>query len=248
MLYLYESITIVSRSQEEYWKVMGTDYVPDVEKNGQRLVGMFMVGIHYNENLALWEVDDWASLDRLQNFHDNDPLAKVWQRQAVDYITDYVGKVLEPAPFSPTLAQIKAGDEYRSTIYLHTHARVLPGKVKEYIQAIGDEFVPMARDWGMKLVGCYHAVAGTVESGEVINIWTAGNIHSDWVTIREASLNDPRYKDWEARSGQWRPKVVYRFLYGLVPYSPLRTPFLQDEAGAEDVRAVAMPEVEWGKE
>ena len=246
MLYLYESITIVSRFQEEFWRVMGTDYVPDAEQNGLRLVGMFMVGIHYNENLALWEVDDWATLDRIQEFHDKDPLAKVWEREAVDYRTDWVGKVLEPAPFSPTLAQIKGGD-CKSTIYLHTLARVVPGKAEEYIDAIGKEFMPMARGWGMKLVGCYHAVAGTASSGEVINIWTAGNSHSDWVKIREASLNDPAYKEWEAKAGKWRPKVVYRFLYGLVPYSPLRTPFLADEA-AEEVRTVAMPEVEWGKD
>jgi hypothetical protein len=247
VLYLYENITIVSRFQEEFWRVMGTDYVPDAEANGQRLVGMFMVGIHYNENLALWEVDDWSAFDRLQEFHDNDHLAKVWERQAVDYRTDFVGKVLEPSPFSPTLAQMKAGD-YQSTIYLHTSARVLPGKVEEYMEAIGSEFVPMARDWGMNLVGCYHAVAGTAGSGEVINIWTAGNIHSDWVKIRAASEADPAYGEWQARAGQWRPKVVYRFLYGLVPYSPLRTPFLQGAAEAEEVRTVAMPEVEWGKE
>jgi len=247
MLYLYENITIVSRSQEEYWKVMGTDYVPDMEKVGVRLVGMFMVGIHYSENLALWELDDWSSFDRLQEFHDKDPLAKVWEREAVDYRTDWVGKVLEPASYSPTLAQIREGD-YKATIYLHTLARVLPGKVDEYIDAVGTELMPMAQNWGMKLVGCYHAVAGTAGSGEVINIWTAGNIHSDWVKVRDASFNDPAYKEWEAGAGQWRPKVVYRFLYGLVPYSPLRTPFLQEEAGAEEVRTVAMPEVEWGKQ
>ena len=247
MLYLYESITIVSRAQDEYWKVMGTDYVPEAERNGQRLVGMFMMGIHYNENLALWEVDDWATLDRMQEFHDTDPWAKVWEREAVDYRSDWVGKVLEPATFSPTLAQIKDGD-YRSTIYLHTLARVAPGKVDEYMNAVGTELAPMAATWGMKLVGCYHAVAGNAGSGEVINIWTAGNIHGDWVAIREKSLNDPAYREWEARAGEWRPKVVYRFLYGLVPYSPLRTPFLEGEAVVEEVRTVAMPEVEWGKE
>jgi len=246
MLYLYESITIVSRLQDEFWKVMGSDYVPEVERNGLRLVGMFMMGIHYNENLALWEVDDWATLDRIQEFHDKDPWMKVWKREAVDYRTDWVGKVLEPAPFSPTLAQIKKGD-YKATIYLHTLARVVPGKVDEYIEAIGKELMPMAKSWGMKLVGCYQAVAGTASSGEVINIWTAGNVHSDWGKIREASLSDPAYKEWEAKSGKWRPKVVYRFLYGLVPYSPLRTPFLQEVGAPEEVRTVAMPEVEWGK-
>jgi hypothetical protein len=246
MLYLYESITIVSRFQEEFWKVMRTDYLPEAEANGLRLVGMFMIGIHYNENLALWEADDWATLDRMQDYHDNDPLAKVWMREAVDYRTDWVGKVLEPSPFSPTLAQLKEGD-YKSTIYLHTLAKVAPTKEDEYMQAVGQELAPMAASWGMKLVGSYKAVAGTAGSGEVINIWTAGNIHSDWVAIREASLNDPAYREWEARAGRWRPKVVYRFLYGLVPYSPLRTPFLQEE-GPDEVRTVAMPEVEWGKE
>ncbi|MEE8470179.1 MAG: hypothetical protein V3S51_02495 [Dehalococcoidia bacterium] len=247
MLYLYESITIVSRFQEEFWKVMGTDYVPDAEENGLRLVGMFMVGIHYNENLALWEVDDWATLDRIQEFHDNDPLAKVWEREAVDYRTDWVGKVLEPASFSPTLSQIKEGN-YESTIYLHTQASVVPGKVDEYIDAIETELMPMAQRWGMKLVGCYRAVAGTASGNEVINIWTAGNIHSEWVAIREAARKDPASKEWEAKAGQWRPKTVYRFLYGLVPYSPLRTPFLQKEAALEEVRTVAMPEVGWGKD
>jgi hypothetical protein len=247
MLYLYESITIVSRAQEEYWKVMATDYLPEAEQYGQRLVGMFLVGIHYNENLAIWEVDDWPALDRLQEFHDKHPLVKVWNRQAVDYRTDWVGKVLEPAPFSPTLAQLKQGD-FKSTIYLHTLARVLPGKVDEYIDAIENRLMPMSQDWGMKLVGCYRAAAGTASSGEVINVWTAGNIHSEWVAIRDASLKDPRYKAWEAESGQWRPKVVYRFLYGLAPFSPLRTPFLVEDAAAEEVRVVAMPEVEWGKD
>jgi hypothetical protein len=154
-----------------------------------------------------------------------------------------VAKVLQPAPFSPTLAKLKKGD-YKSTIYLHTLARVTPGKEDEYIKAVGKELVPMAKTWGMKLVGCYKSVAGTASSGEVINIWTAGNVHGDWVKIREASLSDPEYKEWEAKAGKWRPKVVYRFLYGLVPYSPLRTPFLA-EAAIEEVRTVAMPEVEW---
>jgi hypothetical protein len=243
MLYLYDSIMIVPRLQEEFWKVMGSDYLPEAEQNGLRLVGMFMIGIHYNENLALWELDDWATLDRIQKLHDKHPWIQSWKREAVDYVTDSVAKVLEPAPFSPTLAKLKKGD-YKYTIYLHTLAKVLPGKEDEYIKAVGKELAPMAKRWGMKLVGCYKAVGGTASSGEVINIWTAGNVHGDWVKIREASLNDPAYKEWEVRAGKWRPKVIYRFLYGLVPYSPLRTPFLP-EAAIEEVRTVAMPEVEW---
>jgi len=247
MLYLYESITIVPRLQEEFWKVMATDYLPEAEQNGLRLAGLFMMGIHYNENLALWEVDDWDVLDRIQDFHDNDPLAKVWEREAVDYRTDWVGKVMESAPFSPTLTQLKDGD-YKSTIYLHTLAPIVPGKVDEYINAIEKELVLMAQGWGMKLVGCYHPVAGTSNGNEVINIWTAGNIHSDWEKIRKASLNDPAYKEWEAKAGKWRPRVTYRFLYGLAHSSPLRTPFLEEDREDEDIRTVAMPEVEWGKE
>jgi hypothetical protein len=95
-----------------------------------------MIGIHYNENLALWEFDNWATLDRFQELQDKHPLIKAWQREAVDYITDFTGKVLQPAPFSPTLAKLKKGD-YRSTIYLHTLAKVYPGKEDEYMDAVG---------------------------------------------------------------------------------------------------------------
>src|SRR4030043_585223 len=238
MLYLYDSITIVSRLQEEFWEVMGSDYLPEMEQNGMRLLGMFMMGIHYNENLALWELDDWATLDRIQELQDKHPLMKAWQREAVDYITDFTRKVLQPAPFSPTLAKLQKGD-YKATIYLHTLAKVHPGKEDEYMEAGGKELKPMARRWGMKLVGCYKAVAGTASSGEVINIWTAGNIHGEWVKIRAKSLKDPAYKKWEIEAGKWRPKVVYRFLYGLVPYSPLRTPFLQEPAAPEEGRTGA---------
>jgi len=70
-------------------------------------------------------------------------------------------------------------------------------------------------------------------------------VHGDWVKIRAKSLKDPAYKKWEAEAGKWRLKVVYRFLYGLVPYSPLRTPFLPEVVATEEVRTVAMPEVEW---
>ena len=73
MLYLYDSIMIVPRLQEEFWKVMGSDYLPEAAQSGLRLVGMFMIGIHYNENLALWELDDWATLDRVQELHDKHP-------------------------------------------------------------------------------------------------------------------------------------------------------------------------------
>ncbi len=247
MLYLYESITIVSRFQEEYWKVLQTDYLPEAEEHSLRLTGMFMVGIHYNENLALWETDDWSTFDRVQDYWDNHHLARVWSREAPDYVSDWTGKVLEPAPFSPALADIKSDSSYRATIYLHTLAKTPPGKEDEYIHAVGSKLAPMAGNWGMKLVGCYKSVAGLAGSGEVINIWTAGNIHSDWVTIRENALKDPDYKSWEIEAAKWRPKVIYRFLYGLVPYSPLRTLFLE-ESKTEEVRTVAMPEVEWGKE
>jgi len=52
MLYLYDSIMIVPRLQEEFWKVMGSDYLPEAEQNGLRLVGMFMMGIHKIDRLS----------------------------------------------------------------------------------------------------------------------------------------------------------------------------------------------------
>jgi hypothetical protein len=106
-------------------------------------------------------------------------------------------------------------------MYLHCLARVLPGTADEYISAIGEEMVPMAGRWGMRLVGCYQTAAGDADSNEVITIWTAGDANALWGAMREAARNDPDFKKWEARAGAWRPEVTYRFLYGLIPFSPL---------------------------
>jgi len=220
MLYLHETLTIVPWTEDEFWHIMQTDYVPKVEKQGLRLVGLFKVGIRYSENIALWEIDNWAALDRIQKFHDKDPWMKAWKLESVRYRTDCVGKVLEPASFSPTLAQIKKGN-YRSTFYLHCITRVFPGKMGEYIDAIKMELVPMARRWGMELAGCYQTAAGEANSNEVIHIWTAGDMIAAWGAILDTARKDPALKRWEAKAGAWRQDVVYKFLLGLVSFSPL---------------------------
>jgi hypothetical protein len=228
MLYVHEILTIVPWTEEVFWTLLGSDYLPEAQQNGLRLVGLFKVGIRYSENYALWEVDDWATLDRLQEFHDKDWWMKAWKLESIQYRTDWLRRILEPAPFSPTLAELKKGD-YKSTFYLHCLARAYPGKVKEYIKGIGKELVPLAKKWGMKLVGCYSTVAGEAESNEVISIWTAGNANIEWGTIREAAKKDPALKDWEARAAAWRPEVTFRHLFGFVKYSPLRAPFFPEE-------------------
>jgi len=220
MLYLHEMLTIVPWTEEEFWDIMETDYVPQAAQNGLRLVGLFKVGIQYSKNYALWEMDDWAALDRIQEFHDRDPWMKTWRLESIRYRTDWLGRVLEPAPFSPTLEQIQGGG-YESTMYLHCLVRTLPGKSEEYISAIGDEMLPLAAKWGMKLAGCYRTVAGEAESDEVIHIWTAGDAITQWGEIRKAARSDPGLKEWEARAAAWRQDVDYRFLLALVPFSPL---------------------------
>lgn len=105
MLYVHEILTIVPWTEETFWTLLGSDYLPEAQQNGLRLVGLFKVGIRYSENYALWEVDDWATLDRLQEFHDKDWWIKAWKLESIQYRTDWVRRILEPAPFSPTLAQ-----------------------------------------------------------------------------------------------------------------------------------------------
>lgn len=146
---------------------------------------------------------------------------KTWNLESLRYRTDWVGRVLEPASFSPTLAKINKGD-YKSTFYLHCLARVTPGKVSEYMNAIKKELVPMAKSWGMQLAGCYQTAAGEADSDEVFSIWTAGDMIAGWHAIRDAAQKDPAFKRWEAKAGAWRQDVVYKFLLGLVAFSPLR--------------------------
>ena len=221
MLYLHETLTIVPWTEDEFWHVMGTDYVSQVERQGLRLVGLFKVGIRYSENIAIWEVDDWAALDRIQEFHDLDPWMQTWKLESIGYRTDWIHRILEPTNFSPTLSQILEED-YKSTFYLHCMAQILPGKVSAYTESIEKDMIPMAEKWGMKLAGCYQTAAGEADSNEVIHIWTAGDMIAGWDVIRNAACKDPNLKEWDTKAGIWQEDMSYKFLLGLVPYSPLR--------------------------
>ncbi|MEE8372327.1 MAG: NIPSNAP family protein [Dehalococcoidia bacterium] len=224
MLYLHESMTIIPHGAfgGELHDIMKTDYVPDLDRVGLRLAGLFIVGITYKEHLALWELDDWAALDRIQEYHDKDPWMENWRLESVRYRTDWVRRVLEPAPFSPTLSEMKQDDKYRSMMYLYSLSRILPGKVDEYLRSIETEMIPMAKRWGRNLVGCYRTVAGHADSNEVIEIWTSGNMNIEYGAIREAAQRDPALKEWEIKVGAWRSSVYFRTLYGVVDFSPLR--------------------------
>jgi hypothetical protein len=224
MLHIQENLTVIPHGGfgGELHEIMRKDYLPDVEQKGMRLVGLFMVGIRYNEHFALWEVDDWATLDRLQEYHENDPWMEIWRLESVHYRTDWVRRILAPVPFSPTLADIKQDDKYRVMMYLYSLSRVLPDKVDAYLDSIETEMIPMAKVWGKDLVGCYKTVAGQADSNEVIEIWTSGNSNTEYGEIRKAALKDPAFKRWEMKVGEWRTQVTYRMLYGVVDFSPLR--------------------------
>lgn len=224
MLYLHESLNIIPHGGfgGELHEIIKTDYLPEAERNGLRLAGLFVVGIRYNEHAALWELDDWAALDRIQELERNDPWMKSWELESVRYRTDWVRRVLEPAAFSPTLAEMKRDDRYRSTIYLYSLSRIQADRVNDYVSSIENEMIPMAKRWGRNLVGCYRTVAGHAESNEVIEIWTTGNTNSEYGVIREAALKDPALQRWETGAGSWRTLFTYRMLYGVVDFSPLR--------------------------
>ena len=222
MIYLHEIWTVNPSTEEDFWKIVGNDYLPDVERNGMRLVGLCKVGIRYSEDLAIWELDDWAALDRMQEFHAVDPWMSTWKMEAARYRTDWVRKIMEPAPFSPTLAEIKEDDRFKSTIYLYSISRMFPGKVGEYFLSIERELKPRAEEWGLNIVGCYQVVGGEAASNEVIEIWTAGNTNEEYGAIRKNAENDPTLKTWENKVGHLRFYTTNRFLLGLVSFSPLR--------------------------
>jgi hypothetical protein len=58
MLYLAENLTIIPHGGfgGELHEIIKTDYMPDVAQKGMRLVGLFVMGIRYNEHFALWEL------------------------------------------------------------------------------------------------------------------------------------------------------------------------------------------------
>lgn len=174
-VYIYERIAVDGGGRGRFIELIRNRWAPFAERrHGVRLAGVWAtIGstAAWPEAALLWEMDSWdhfaAASAAQYPMEDRDPYAYELWRNALDWRSGGHNMLLEPAAFSPALAEITvAGGTGTVTYYEEVRAR--PGKLAEYHEALRTARRPAAEASGLRLLGAYrHALRPNVG----LNLW-----------------------------------------------------------------------------
>jgi len=178
MLYLHEIIDIIGTGQAAYMKTVVERAAHSQGEGISRLVGCWKVIGSTNRwprVVNLWEMDSWShwaqTLERQFLPEKRDPALAPWWAKATEWRSGGFDRILEPAKFSPTRAELFASG-LRSWVCIHTVARIRPGKSFEYLDWVSAHLRPAAEREGLTLFGAYRV---PMRSDETIVIWAASD-------------------------------------------------------------------------
>jgi hypothetical protein len=128
----------------------------------------------------LWEHTDLAELAQttaLSEAVQHEPLPpepefQRWLEKAGKLRVETWRKLLFPAPYSPSLAELLERG-VRGAIYCHDTLVVSAGRADEYLQRLASEALPQAERAGLRLVGAFRN--GFSFDSEAIVIWAAAD-------------------------------------------------------------------------
>ncbi len=192
MLYLHEIIDIVGTGQEKYMQAVVERGRHSQGEGISRLVGCWKVIGSTNRwprVVNLWEMDSWGhwaqTLERQFVPEKKDAALAPWWAKATEWRSGGFDRILEPAEFSPTRAELLRSG-LRSWVCIHSIARTRPGTSSEYFQFLSSQVLPAAEAEGLKLFGAYRA---PMRSDEIIVIWAAEDFRHACGVFEAASRN-----------------------------------------------------------
>ena len=217
-IYLHETIQITLDNRANYFKHMTVDWAPTMKDRKQKMIGIFgtfsSTG-NWPEVINLWEYDGWSGIAASFDFETanveamRDPFFAEWSRKAYTLRHQGFDRILIPADFSPTIDDLIAIGRIGHRLYYHERVSVRPGQAKAYLSLLEEDWLPVANELGMELVGAYRT-SGRHDS-EVVVIWAV----RDWATyatIEEAYDSDDRVARWRHKTDglalDWRREVL----------------------------------------
>ena len=146
MIFVHETHEILGGKMEEFGDALRTRWRPLLEERGDaRLLWYWELahgtGASY-QAVSITAVRDWATWGAMVARNAADARAQDWQRHAWTLRREVTSKILLPTPWSP-LADVdlaRAADDARGEhpgLYLHDTGWPFPGKLEEYVAALG---------------------------------------------------------------------------------------------------------------
>ena len=225
MIYLHEVHEVVGGKMEEFSDAVRTRWRPTVEENGQARLLWYWELAHGTgpsyQAVSITAVRNWATWGALaesQRLRD-------WQRDACAFRREVTAKLLLPVPWSPLVeadlaAPPAAGETDTPALFLHDTGWPHPGKLEDYVEALGAIFYPQTRHARMiSVVACWTVAPGTGRHHEVLLLQRI----EDWEQFSRLltrgehgaqrggwMVEGLRYRDrWESkflRCARWSPR------------------------------------------
>jgi hypothetical protein len=201
-VYVFENIDVIGAGRGELIEMVRSRWAPHLEEEfGVRLVGAWATAgstANWPEANALWEMDDWEHFARAQQarfpLEDKDAYGCELARHSLRLRSGGRRSLLVGASFSPDRARI-AAEGLAGPVLLQENATTLPGRLDDYLRALEGEYLPLACERGLALVGCYvHAL----RPNRTTSLWS----FRSWDHVRDhmdSLATDAALAGWERR-------------------------------------------------
>jgi hypothetical protein len=229
MIYVHEVHDLVGGKVDEFGDAVRRQWRPLVEETGEaRLLWFWHVahgtGPSY-QAVSITAVRDWATWGALVARAAADPRFRDWDRRVWTLRREVTAKVLLPTPWSPLrdtdgAAATPDREVDAPAMYLHDTGWPFPGKLEEYVEALGTILHPQTqRSRMISIAACWTVAPGTGRHHEVVilqriedwerfsRLFTYGEQGAQRGGWMEVGL---RYRDrWESkllRCASWSPR------------------------------------------
>jgi hypothetical protein len=209
-LYLHETIDILGTGSEAY-KAHTGKLGTNRTDGGAPLVGTWQQSGSTGSwpiVVNLWEMrgwDHWAAILERQytRASGQEPKLKRWWTEATKFRSGGFDRILEPAPFCPTRAQL-AEQGVRGLALIQEIATVKPGRAERYLDAVAARWRPLAKQRGLTLVGAYRT---TMRDTEAVLLWSVPDF-ATYTGHFATAATDRAVRRWTEYAHAWR--VDYR--------------------------------------
>lgn len=206
-IYIHEYIDIILQGRPNYMHHMTKGWADGFGKERPMkcyaVWGTLGSTARWPECINIWECPSWDGI--AENFgievgHPSmqDPSLKIWWDEAQKYRSGGFDRLLIPAPYSPTVDQFcKDKNVVGAKVYYHERIQIAPGQAKTYLSMLEQEWVPVAKDLGLHLVGAFRTAMRN--DSECFVIWAMRDWPT-WARVEKAYESDPRVAVWRRRT------------------------------------------------
>ena len=204
-IFLHDRIDIDGGARGRMIDLLRGRLAPHLQRSyGVRLFGVWAtVGStgEWPEVRVQWAFDDWAHFARAQSgrypMEERDLFGLELWSQALDFRRRGHASVLVPTGFSPAVAPGSVAPA--PTVLLFENVKARPGRLADYHAALERNFLPIAKQQGLALVGAY-ANAFVPNSG--VNLWALRD-WAHWRDLCASEAGDPERRAWNHGLGEW---------------------------------------------